>query len=139
MLFLVVVVASRPLIPRQPARLLGAEIFVIAAATLVALVPVQLGYLRLLEPVYRPRSNQMVRVNRPAMALLALAGFVILCRGDAAGFYVLAAGILLTFVATGASAWVLLIEINRQAPASERRKVTPWNVVALPRRGRGAT
>jgi len=113
MLFMVLVVASLPLIPGQPTRLLGAEIFVIATATLVALVPLQLGYLRLLEPVYRPRSNQMVRVNRVAMAVIALAGFAILCRGDEAGFYVLAVGILLTFIAAGANAWVLLIEINR--------------------------
>jgi hypothetical protein len=113
MLFMVLVVASLPLIPGQPMRLLGAEIFVVATATLVALVPLQLGYLRLLEPVYRPRSTQMVWVNRVAMAVIALAGVVILCRGDGAGFYVLAVGILLTFIAAGANAWVLLIEINR--------------------------
>jgi hypothetical protein len=38
---------------------------------------------------------------------------VILWRGDAKGIYLLPPGILLTFVAVGANAWVLLIEINR--------------------------
>jgi hypothetical protein len=47
------------------------------------------------------------------VALIALGGFVVLWRGDGAGFYLVAVGILLTFIAAGANAWVLLIEINR--------------------------
>src|SRR5271154_5575649 len=63
MLFLVLVVASLPLVPNQPLRLLGAEIFTIALATLAALIPLQLGYLRHLDPVHRRRSGRMVTIN----------------------------------------------------------------------------
>jgi hypothetical protein len=113
MLFLVLVIASLPLIPGQLVRLLGAEIAASSVVTLVALIPLQRGYLRLVEPEYRLQSSQMVWVNRVAMAVIALGGFVVLCRGDGTGFYIVAAGILLTFIAAGANAWVLLIEINR--------------------------
>jgi|HubBroStandDraft_4_1064222.scaffolds.fasta_scaffold1344192_1 hypothetical protein len=52
----------------------------------------------------------MARFNRVVIAGVALAGLTILLRGDDAGLYVLPFGIL---AAVGASAWVLLIEINR--------------------------
>ncbi len=113
MLFLVLIVASLPLVPGQSLRLLGAEIFIVGAATLVALVPLQRGYLRLLEPAYRRRSGQMVAVDRLAVTVIALAGLLLLWKGDATGLYLLAPGILLSFLAAGANAWVLLIEINR--------------------------
>lgn len=113
MLFLALVVASLPLVPGQPARLLGGEIFVAGAAALLVLVPLERGYLRALDPAYRPRAMLTVRLNRTVMALVAVAGLSILWRGDGAGLYLLAAGILATFLAVGASAWVLLVEINR--------------------------
>jgi hypothetical protein len=113
MLLLVMVVASLPLVPGQPPRLLGAELLVAGAATLVGLFPLQRGYLRDIEPVHRRRSVPLVMVNRLAVALIALAGLALLWRGDGAGLYLLATGIVLSFVATGANAWVLLIEINR--------------------------
>src|ERR1700689_3969872 len=46
MLLLVVVVASLPLVPGQPPRLLGAEILVIAAVTIFGAIRLQLTYLR---------------------------------------------------------------------------------------------
>jgi len=113
MLFLVLVIASLALIPGQPLRLLGAEILVTSAATLVALIPLQQGYLRELEPVHRVKSVQQVRANRAAVALIVLAGLALVWRGDAAALYLLPPGILLTFIAVAANAWVLLIEINR--------------------------
>ena len=113
MLFLVLVVASLPLIPGQPLRMLGGEILAVALLTLLALVPLQLGYLRQLDPVHRPRSMNMVRFNRLAVTVMVAAGFVLLWRGDGIGLYLLPPGILLTFAAVGANAWVLLIEINR--------------------------
>ena len=113
MLFLVLVVTSLPLIPGQPPRLLGAEILAVAGATLAALVPLQTGYVRSLEAVHRRRSVGQVWANRAAVAVIAMAGLVLVWRGDGAGVYLLPPGILLTFVAVGASAWVLLIEINR--------------------------
>ena len=113
MLFQVLVVASLPLIPGQPMRLFGAEVFLIGAGTLVALVPLQRGYVRATDAAYRSHTTQMVWANRAVLAAIGVGGLVVLSRGDAVGLYLLAAGILLTFIAVGASAWVLLIEINR--------------------------
>jgi hypothetical protein len=113
MLLLVVVVASLPLVPDQPPRLLGAEILVIATVTLFVGIRLQLTYLRAVEPQYRPQSMRMVTLNRVAVGTIVLAGGVLLCRGDGVGMYFLPAGILLSFLAAGFNAWVLLIEINR--------------------------
>lgn len=113
MLFLVLVVTSLPLIPGQPLRLPGGEILAVAAATLAVLVPIQIGYIRSLDPIYRRRSMGQVWVNRTAVGFIVLAGLVQVLRGDTVGVYILPVGVLLTFVAVGASAWVLLIEINR--------------------------
>jgi len=68
---------------------------------------------RSLEEVHRRRSMMQVWANRAAVVVIALGGLVLVWRGDGVGVYVLPPGILLTFVAVAASAWVLLIEINR--------------------------
>jgi hypothetical protein len=112
-LFLVLVVTSLPLIPGQPIRLLGGEIALIATATLAALIPLQIGYLRSLDDTLRRRSMIQVWANRAAVAILSLAGVVMAVRDDLLGVFILPLGILLSFVAVAASAWVLLIEINR--------------------------
>lgn len=113
MLLLVLVVASLPLIPGQPLRLLGGEILVLGTATLAALVRLQRLYMRDVEPVHRPRSMYMVIFNRAAVGVIAAAGLSIISTGNKLGLYLLAPGILLSFAAAGANAWVLLIEINR--------------------------
>jgi modulator of FtsH protease len=113
MLFLVLVVASIPLMPGQPARHIGAEILLIAGGTLLMLVPVQRAYHQAVDPEYRRRSGQMAWLNRIAMMSIALGGLVTLWRGDGGGLYLVAIGILATFLAVGANAWVLPIEINR--------------------------
>jgi hypothetical protein len=113
MLLLVVVVASLPLVPGQPLRLLGAEILVIATGTLFGAISLELTYLRAVEPQYRSQSMRMVILNRIALGTIALAGGLLLCRGDSVGMYLLPAGILLSFLAAGLNSWVLLIEINR--------------------------
>jgi hypothetical protein len=113
MLFLVMVVASLPLVPGQPLRLLGAEILAAGIATIVATVPLQRDYLGSTQPAYLRQTSRMVGINRMAVGLIALAGGVVACRGDGIGLYFLPPGILLTFIASGANAWVLLIEINR--------------------------
>jgi hypothetical protein len=107
------VVASLPLVPAQPLRLLGAEILVAAAATLVTIVRLQRGYLRGLDPDIRRRAAWLVRTNNCAVSIVALAGLVILLRGDGTGLYILPPGILLSITAAGSNAWVLMIEINR--------------------------
>ncbi len=113
MLLLVLVVASLTLVPGQSLRLLGGEILVVGALTLVITVQLQRAYLRHIDAEHRRRPRRMVAVNRLAVTLIALAGLVLLWRGDATGIYLLPPGILLSFVAAGANAWVLLIEINR--------------------------
>jgi cation transport ATPase len=113
MLFLVLIVASLPLIPGQPLRLLGGEILILAVATLLALIPLQRAYTRSIAPEHRRRSGRMVRLNRIAVSIIAVSGAVLLWRADLDGLYVLPVGILVIFVASGINAWVLLIEINR--------------------------
>jgi len=93
--------------------LLGAEILVTATVTLFVAIRLQLTYLRALEPQYRPQSMRMVTLNRFAVTTIALAGGVLLWRGDGVGMYLLPGGILLSFLAAGFNSWVLLIEINR--------------------------
>src|SRR5271156_5936617 len=80
MLFLVLVVTSLPLIPGQPLRLLGAEILVVAVATLAALTPLQIGYVASIEKVHRRRSMVLVWANRAAVVMIALAGLVLVWR-----------------------------------------------------------
>jgi cation transport ATPase len=112
-LLLVIMITSLPLIPGQPPRVLGAEIFGLGMIALVATVILQRLYLRQVEEPYRSGTKKMVATNRLAVAVIALAGLVMLWRGDSVGIYLLPAGILMSFFAAGASAWVLLIEINR--------------------------
>ncbi len=113
MLLLVLVVASLALTPGQPARLLGGEILATAGATMIALVLLQHTYMRDVEAEYRANSMRLVWLTRTSVFLIALAGAVILWRGDGVGLYLLTPGILLSFAAAGVNAWVLLIEINR--------------------------
>ena len=112
-LFLALIAASLALIPGQSPQLLGAEILAVGILTLVATLLLQRSYLRDLEPTYRRQSTGMIWLNRVAVAVIMLGGLLLLLRGDTAGLYVIALGILLLFCAAGANAWVLLIEINR--------------------------
>jgi hypothetical protein len=112
-LFLVIVIASLPLIPGQPLRLLGGEILALAIIALIATVMLQRTYLPQVEEPYRSGTKKMVATNRTAVLVIALSGLLLLWRGDGAGLYLLPLGILLSFFAAGASAWVLLVEINR--------------------------
>jgi hypothetical protein len=113
MLLLVIIVASLPLIPGQAPRALGAEILVLGVTTLLGLLPLQRAYIRHIDPPHRRRSRQMVAVNRVAVLVITAGGAVLLWRADLTGLYLLPVGILMTFAAVGANAWVLLIEINR--------------------------
>jgi hypothetical protein len=113
MLLLVIIVASLPLIPGQPPRLLGGEVLVLGIVTLMGLLPLQRAYIRHVDPPHRRRSMQMVVTNRVTVLVITVAGAVLLWRGDFEGLYLLPVGILMTFAAVGFNAWVLLIEINR--------------------------
>ena len=112
-LFLVIIISSLPLIPGQPPGLLGAEIFVIGAIGMVGTILLQRAYLPRTDEAHRRDTMKMVAINRAAVALIALAGLIILSRGDEIGIYLLPVAILLSFCAAGTSAWVLLVDINR--------------------------
>jgi modulator of FtsH protease len=74
MLLMVLVVASLPLVPGQPPHWLGAEILLVAAGSLAALIPLQRGCLRDVDRPNRSRSVLMVAVSRLAVGLAALGG-----------------------------------------------------------------
>jgi hypothetical protein len=112
-LLLTLIVASLGLVPEQSLRLLGGEIAVISILMLAVTVALQRGYLRQTETAYRRSTRVMIAVSRFAVALIALAGILLLWQGDTSGLYLLVPGILLCFFAAGANAWVLLIEIRR--------------------------
>jgi hypothetical protein len=112
-LLLTLIVASLGLVPEQSPRLLGGEIVVISILMLAVTVALQRGYLRQTEMAHRRSTRVMIAVSRFAVALIALAGLLLVWRGDTNGLYLLAPGILLCFFAAGANAWVLLIEIRR--------------------------
>jgi len=113
MLSLVLVVASLPLVPGQPPRVLGGEIAALGLITLALTLRLQRAYLAGLEPSIRRRSRRLVGLNRLAVTLIVLGGVLLAARGDALGLYLVMPGILLSFIAAGCGAWVLLIEINR--------------------------
>ena len=73
----------------------------------------QRAYLRETDPKHRPTPLGWRHSNRLAVTMIALSGAVVLWQGHEMGLYLLPLGILLSFVAARASAWVLLIEINR--------------------------
>ncbi|MBO9713622.1 hypothetical protein [Sphingomonas sp.] len=113
MLLYVIVAASLVLVPGQSPSLLGGELLAIGVLAQVALARLEIGYCRVLDSEHLPRTLQMVALNQVAMALSGVAGGWMLWTGTAAGLCLVAPGILLTFVAVGLNAWVLLIEINR--------------------------
>lgn len=112
-LFMVLIVTSLALVPGQPLRLLGLEVFAIATAVLAATLVLQRAYLSTLAPEHFRASLNTVRVSRTAVGLIALSGLTLLLSGSVAGLYVMAPGILLCFIAAGINSWVLMIEINR--------------------------
>jgi len=112
-LFLIIMVASLPLVPGQPLRLLGVEILVLGIIVMIATFLLQRSYMRHVEKPYRRSSMTTVVINRLAVTVVTLAGLTLLLRGDDVGLYLLPAGILLSFLAASAGAWVLLVEINR--------------------------
>jgi cation transport ATPase len=112
-LLLVLVTASLPLMPGQPLRLLGAEILLIGLVTFVVLIAIQRIYFREVEPAYRSGTATMMAISLFAVSLIAFAGLIMVWSGEDWALYLLGSGMLLSFIAAGANAWVLLIEINR--------------------------
>lgn len=113
MLLLVVVTASVALVPGQPARLVGAEIVIAGILTLGRILRLQKIYMPLTDIAYRSRALRLTWMNRVAVGLIASGGALLLITDDARSLYLIPLGVLLSFIATGLSAWILLIEINR--------------------------
>ena len=113
MLFLVLAMASLGLMPKQPPRWFGLEVLALSAMLFARLVPLQRSYLGHIDVEDRPRTLFLVRGTRAAVGVIALAGAIMLVSDDVDAMYLLVPGILGTFVAALASAWVLLVEINR--------------------------
>jgi hypothetical protein len=113
MLLLVIIVTSLGLIPGQPPRLLGCEILALGMAAVYAIRRLQRSYLANHAHHHANRTKCLVAVNNLSVGLITIAGLVLLLTRNSAGLYILSPGILVSFVAVGTNAWVLLIEINR--------------------------
>ena len=113
MLFLVLAMTSLGLMPKQPPRWFGLEVLVLAITLFACLIPLQRSYLSQIDSADKPRTLALVRSTRAAVGVIALAGTIMLVSNDVDGMYLLVPGILGTFVAALANAWVLLVEINR--------------------------
>ncbi|HTQ08213.1 MAG TPA: hypothetical protein VMI54_30375 [Polyangiaceae bacterium] len=103
--------SSFGLVPGQPVRALGAEI--LGAGALMWLVPVRMQLGVRARPG-DPRSWMLTRVVTHQFAtlpFLACGGSVL--AGTGGGLYWLVPGIILSFTAGIANAWVLLVEIQR--------------------------
>ena len=122
MLMLVFAVSSAPLVPGQPLRLLGGEVLVAGAVTLCLLVRLQHSYLKDLEAIYRPRTMNMVWLNRMAVGPTVLAGLALAWTGQPWGLYFLPPGILLSIVAAAA----VLKDGYKGLVAEYGACVSPW-------------
>ena len=116
LLLLVLVVASLGLIP-QGRRLLGAESAVCAGVLAAVTLKVQVrhGPDSPTDPTWWFLSR-VANIQIPV--LLVVIGGVSLFTGGAGGLYWTAAGVLAAFLSAVYNAWVLLVEIIRQHPAS---------------------
>ncbi|HUC60952.1 MAG TPA: hypothetical protein VMF53_03265 [Alphaproteobacteria bacterium] len=112
-LFLVLIVSSLMLVPDQGPRLLGAEVLAVALAQVAVLFLVQKVELRRVEAAYRRNMLMLAAATQGAAWLFGLGALLLMVRADWVGLYVLVPATLVSFVAAGINAWVLLIEINR--------------------------
>ena len=111
-LILIVISVSAALIPGQPLAILGLEILLFAAGTMVMLIRSAVAMLRAAGPDYR--TVTVVKVVLTAIQILLFAiGAVLLVTGAEEGMYWVAAGVLAVFIGSVANAWVLLVEILR--------------------------
>ena len=113
-LTLSVVVSVSSLIPEQPIWLLGAEtlVFSVGALSLAVVATRQILQQEGAEHVSGPARFFKVAVVIAQIAPF-LVGSVLLLVGVEAGLYWNAAGIVLVFIGSVLSAWILLVEILR--------------------------
>lgn len=111
-LVLIVVTAAAGLIPGQAVELLGAEILLFTAGAGALTVDSARRMIRTAQAPYRAvtRIKSAVAI---AQIVPFVIGAVLLLSGRDAGLYWVAAGVLLVFIGSVATAWVLLVEILR--------------------------
>ena len=115
LLVTVLLVTCLLIIPAQGTVVAGLEVLVVGITDWAAIVVIQLLQVRnwhSLEATLRPYFLTRVVLGQIATLPLVAAGIAVLSWG-VSGLYLLAAGVLLSFLVSGANAWILLVEIQR--------------------------
>ena len=115
LLVAVLIVTCLLVAPAQGTVVAGLEVLVVGIANWAAIVVIQLLQLRnwhSLEASLRPYFVARVVLGQVATLPFVAAGIAVLSWG-LSGLYLLEAGVVLSFLVAGASAWILLVEINR--------------------------
>jgi hypothetical protein len=115
LLVAVLVVTILLLVPAPSVVLAGVEVLVVGVADWIAIVAIQLRHVRNWQSLdANLRWNFVGRVVLGQVSTLPIvaAGVVVLNWGFG-GLYLLAAGVILSFLVAVAEAWVLLVEIHR--------------------------
>jgi len=115
MLVAVLTMAALLLMPGQGTVVVGLEVLVVGIANWAAILAIQLLQLRnwnSLEATLRTYFVGRIVMGQVATLPFVAAGIAVLSWGKS-GLYLLAAGVLLTILVTGANARILLVEINR--------------------------
>ena len=115
MLMAVLVVCSALLLPAQGMVLAGVEVLAVGIANWVIIVAIQLLHFRdwqSPEPHLRRTFVWRVVLGQAATLPFVASGVAVLGWG-VDGLYLLAVGVILSFLAAVAEAWVLLVEIQR--------------------------
>jgi hypothetical protein len=111
----VLIVTCLLLVPAQGTVVAGAEVLAVGVADWAAIVAIQLLHLRnwqSLEANLRWQFVRRVVLGQVATLPFVVAGVAVLSWG-VGGLYWLVAGVIFSFLAAVAGAWVLLVEIHR--------------------------
>jgi hypothetical protein len=115
LLVAVLIVTTLLLVPAQGMVLAGVEVLAVGIAEWAAIVTIQLQQLRNLRSLETNlRRHFIVRMVLSQVATLPIvaAGVAVLSWG-VSGLYLLAAGVMLSFLVAVEDSWVLLVEIHR--------------------------
>ena len=115
LLVAVLIVTTLLLVPAQGTVVAGVEVLVVGIADWAAIVAIQMLQLRnwpSLEANLRWHLLPRAILGQAATLPLVAAGIAVLSWG-VSGLYLLVAGVILSFLAGVADAWVLLVEIHR--------------------------
>lgn len=111
-LVLIVVGGAAALIPEQGARLLGGEILLFTVIALVLAVDASVHMLRAAQAPYIGATWVKSAIGIVQILPVTI-GSAILLTGSFTGLYWVAAGVLVIFIGSVATTWVVLVEILR--------------------------